>query len=356
MRTNIFKSIILVLLSIGLTTMAFSAKKHGDFSKPNKKVFNINKGALLDIDCEFTDIKAFNWDKDQISVEVIITVDAKNEEKANDKFDRVHVKLSGTSDVVNIKTSLSNDYFGNHNNNIDIEVLIYYPEYIQLKLENEFGNSLFENINESVDVDISYGNFTAGNLISNELDLKAEFGKIEVIRFQAGDAHVSYGEFAAQIVGDLRLESEFSSNEIDYAEKVNVHSAYDKIYFRKLNSGRIEQEFTNLRINKLTKNLKMTTSYGSFKLDNIAIDFETIDIESEFTGLILYLNTNTSFGFQVSSDMGSFKYPKDLATVTKYQKEMFELEIEGYFGNTEDPKSQLILNLENASASIKIND
>jgi len=355
MKTNILKTIAWVILSALTISPAFSAKR-SDYNKPVNKQFNINQGALLSINSEFTDIKAINWDKNIISIEVNITVDAKNEEKAQDRFERVNIDIDGDADKVSIYTSLDNSYFGNKNNNIDIEILIYYPEHIQLDLDNEFGNSIFENISGAVDVDVSYGNFIADHLTSSELDLEAEFGKIEVNRFQAGSIDVAYSSFTAEIVGALKLDSEFSSNDMEQVEHLEMNSAYDKIYIGEVGTAVIEKEFTSLRIGKLNKHLQLETSYGSFKLSEISPDFEMINIRSEFTGINLRMAKNPSFAFKVSADMGDFNYPKDLARITMLEKEMFELSLEGYFGQSKGESPKLILNLENANATLKIND
>ncbi len=356
MKTKIFKTALLVFLSTLFILPVFSAKQ-SDFSKAFKKDFNINQGALLSINCEFTDIKAINWDKDIISVEVNITVDAKNDSQAQDKFEKVNIDVQGNTSKVTIITSLKNSYFGNsNNNNIDIEVLIYYPEHIQLELDNEFGSSIFENISGSVNAEVAYGNFIADQLTSTELDLDAEFGKIEVNRFQGGSVEVAYGGFTAEVAGILKLDSEFSSNDIDQVERLELESAYDKIYLGQVNTALIEQEFSSLRIDKLKKQLLLETAYGSFKLNEIAPNFEMIIIESEFTGITLRFAKDPSFAFKVAAEMGDFNYPKELAKITMLEKEMFKLSLEGYFGNAKGENPKLVLDIENASANIKVNE
>jgi len=356
MKTKQFKTLLVYTLIALFITPAFSAQR-GDFSKPIKEEHQISKGALLELDCEFTNIKAHNWDKDVISIEINITVDAKNKEKAQDKFKRVKVEIQASSDRVYLSTRLAENYFGNgKNNNIEIEAIIYYPEHIRLSVDNEFGSSFFEDIAGKVDVDIAYGNFRANNLTSSELDLEVEFGKIEVNRFQAGDVDVAYGGFTAQIVGDLHLESEFSSNEMESVEHIRLSSAYDKVYIGQLGGAIMDNEFTGLRIDQLNKSLKLETSYGSLKVNNIAEDFKKININSEFTGVKLYFSDNPSFAFKVSAEMGDFNYPKDLAHITMVEKEMFELSMEGYFGEAKGADPKLLLDLSNATATIKVND
>ena len=54
--------------------------------------------------------------------------------------------------------------------------------------------------------------------------------------------------------------------------------------------------------------------------------------------------------------MGDFNYPKNLAHITMLEKEMFELTLKGYFGEAKGMSPKLILNLSNASATIRIDE
>lgn len=355
MKTKNTIHLVLSMFMLVLFLLPISLLAKGDFSKPTKKEFNIDKGAKLSLNCEFTGIKAYNWDKDVISIEVTVTVDAKNQSKADDKFERVIVEMSGNSSLVELRTGLGSGYFNNKNNNsIDIDVLIYYPSHISLELDNEFGSSFFENIEGPVDVDVSYGNFEANNLSSDQLDLEAEFGQINVKRFQAGKVKVAYGGFTAQVAAVIKLDSEFSSNEIETVSQLDLETAYDKNFFGEVSVVFAESEFSSIRIDQLEKHIELNIDYGSIKIRDIASDFDKININSEFTGVDLYFKSPANFAFKASSEMGNINYPKDLAKITYLEKEMMELDIEGYFGNAKGQSPKLILSMENATANIKI--
>lgn len=340
-------------LALFISSTAISKPK-GDFTKPYKKEFEINKGATLKINSEFTDIKAYNWNKDVISIEVTVSVDAKNESKAQDKFNKVTVNMDGSSDLVSLVTGYKSNFSNNGKNHLDIEVLIYYPSHIQLDLKNEFGSCLFENIDNMTRVQVAYGNFEAQHLNHSELDIDVEFGKVSVQKFQAGKVEVAYGGFDAQYVGMLNLDSEFSSVEIEEINQIELETAYDKVYIGGSNVAFIDSEFSSIRIDEIAKSLQLEVAYGSFKLKSIHPDFDKIKINSEFTGIALYFKKPLNFAFTAEAEMGSFNYPKELAKITYLEKEMMELSLKGYFGNAKDKKPKLEVSLENASATIKV--
>lgn len=355
MKTQILKNKMVILLTAALFILPGLVSAKGDFSKPTKKEFEINKNALLRLNCEFTDVKAYNWDKNIISIEVTVTVDASSQSKAEDKFDKVLIEMSGTKSEVTLTTGLKKGYFDkNNDNNIDIEVIIYYPADVSLNIDNEFSSCFFEDIDGSVDLDLSFGNFEARNLTSTELNLEVEFGQINVKRFQAGKVEVAYGGFTADVAGALKLDSEFSNNEVELVDHLELETAYDKNYFGTITAAFINSEFSSVRMDQLKKHLELTVAYGSFNLKSISSTFEKIHINSEFTGVDLYFDSPLNFAFKASADMGSIDYPKDLAKITFIEKEMMEMNLEGYFGNAKGQSPKLILEVENASANINI--
>jgi hypothetical protein len=352
MKTQTFFSAITATLLIGILALPSALFAKGDFSKPIKKEFNINKNATLNIDCEFTDIKAFNWNKDVISVEVTVTVDAGSEKQAASRFEKVNVILDGTPSLVNLKTSLNNDYFGGNNNNVDIDVVIYYPAHIQLILNNEFGHCVFQDIEGKATIEMEYGNFDAQNLTSTELDIDMEFGQIKVGRFQGGKIEVSYGGFTTQVAGILTLDSEFSGNEIDHVDHLEMETSYDKNSFGTIRKAIVVSEFSSNKIDLLQKYLDMRISYGSLNVKQIENAFEMITINSEFSGVDLTFTNPANFAFKASIEMGNFNYAKDIAKITLLEKEMFDLELEGYFGQAKGQTPKLIVNISNANANI----
>lgn len=353
MKTRLLITSILSFTLALLFSTNVQSKTKGDFTKPYKKEFSINKGATLKVNSEFTDIKAYNWNKDVISIEVTVSLDAKNESKAEDRFNKIIVDMNGSSDLVTLTTGFKSNISNNGNNHIEIEALIYYPSHIQLDLDSEFGSCLFENIDGIVNAKLAYGDFDVQKLNHNELDVDVEFGKFRAQKFQAGKIEVAYGGFECQYVGVLNLDSEFSSVEIEEVNQIELETAYDKIFIGNCDVAFIESEFSGIRIDEISKSLELDIAYGNFNLKSINTDFDRIKIKSEFTGFTLYFNEPLNFAFKAEAEMGDFNYPKSLAKVTYLEKEMMELSIEGYFGNAKGQEPKLIINLENGSATVK---
>jgi len=101
------KLTLLVVSIFAFTLQSANAKE--EYKKNIKESFDISKDAKLVLKNKFGKIHCENWDKNSISIEVEITVDASNQEKANKYFEKINVDIKG-------------NLFSNINNKEDIKI------------------------------------------------------------------------------------------------------------------------------------------------------------------------------------------------------------------------------------------
>lgn len=326
-----------------------------EYTKSTSKSFDVSPGVLLKITTEFGEVKAHNWDKQKISIEATITVDASSQSKADERFKRINLEIEGGKDLVSILSKIESSFFGKASNNISIDFLIYYPADCRLKLDSEFGSAFFEDIKGNTDIKMEYGSFHANNLSSINNQIEISFGKFQVAKMTEGDIEVSYGGCEIDEVKNLNLRSSFSGNvNIEKVGDLILKSSYDKVSIGEAENINGSTQFSGFTLQKIHKNLKMKTAYGSFKVYSIAPDFELVDLNSEFCSLKLYVDAASNFTFYTDVQLGSFNYPKEKVTVTNFQKDVTDLMVEGYFGDKGKAKGHMRLSVDNASANINI--
>ncbi len=351
-KLNKFRTLGLsVLMLLLMSSTSFAT----EYTKTTSKSFDVKPGVLLDINAEFGDIKAHNWDKQKISIEATITVDASSQSKANDRFERIKLEIEGGKDLVSIISSLESGFFNKSSNNISIDFLIYYPADSRLKLNMEFGSAFFEDIKGETDIDMEYGSFNANNLSSLVNKIEISFGKFQVSKMTEANVEIDYGGCEIEEVNKLNLRTSFSGNvNIEKVGDLILKSSYDKVSIGEANNISGSCQFTGFTLQNIKKNLKMKASFGSFKVYSIDKNFELIDLNSEFCGLKLYVDVASNFTFYTDVELGSFNYPKENITVTNFQKDVTDLMVEGYFGSKEKAKGNMRLSVDNASINISL--
>ena len=353
MMKNIKNKLKTIGLSIVALLLFSSTAFATEYTKSTSKSFDVKAGVLLDINTEFGEIKAYNWDKQKISVEATITVNAGSQSKADERFKRIKLEIEGGKDLVSIISRIESGFFNKSSNNISIDFIIYYPANSRLKLNSEFGSAFFEDINGATDIDVEYGNFNANNLYSTNNKIQVSFGKFQASSVAEGNIEIEYGGCEIEESNKLNLRTSFSGNvNLEKVGDLILKSSYDKVSIGEAKSITGSLEFSGFKLDQLQKNLKMKTAYGSFKVYSIAPDFELIDLSSEFCSLKLYVDENSNFTFYTDVELGSFNYPKEKITITNFQKDVTDLMMEGYFGSKEKAKGTMRLSVDNASANI----
>ncbi len=343
-------SLSLVIMLLGSSTVLAT-----EYTKTSSKSFDVKSGALLDLNTEFGDIKAYNWDKQKISIEATITVSASSQSKADERFRRIQLEINGDKNIVSVLSKIESGFFNKNGNNISIDFIIYYPSDIRLKMNLDFGSAFFEDIKGATDIEVSYGSFNANNLSSVNNEIQISFGKLQVATVEAGNIEIEYGGCEIEESKTLDLRTSFSGNvNIEKVGKLLLKSAYDKVSIGEANEISGGVEFTSFTLQRINTSLDMKAAYGGFKVYSINPNFKLIDLRSEFCGLKLYVDANSNFTFYADVELGSFDYPKEKVTITNFQKDVTELMMEGYFGTKEKAKGNMRLSVEHASATINL--
>ncbi|MCK4406119.1 MAG: hypothetical protein KAV44_00445, partial [Bacteroidales bacterium] len=116
-------------LAIVLSLITYNVKAGKEkFVKKINNEYAINKDALLSVSNKYGDINCINWDKNVIAIDVTITVVARNKEKADDIFDRINIKISGSKSKVEAVTEISNSSCSWDNGKFTIDYDIKMPK------------------------------------------------------------------------------------------------------------------------------------------------------------------------------------------------------------------------------------
>ena len=152
MKKNLFKSILLVLLLPIFGFTADNPKEKYEKSTTIKKEFKVNADALLKIKNKYGNVDIISWDKNTISIEVVITVNGSDENDVEKRLKDIYVEFDATSSEVSAKTiiekSSSNwSWWGrNKRLNYKINYTVKMPITNNLDLEKTFGNPFLNSL------------------------------------------------------------------------------------------------------------------------------------------------------------------------------------------------------------------
>ena len=139
-----------------------------EVTKEFHKEYKAGPNTTLDINNKYGDVVIQSWDQDQVVIDVKITVELPSQEKAQKLLDYIDVSFSESESLISAKTVIDDNFtfkgWGGDSKKFSIDYNIKMPAGTSLALANKYGNTDIDELNGQVNLDIKYGNLTAGKL------------------------------------------------------------------------------------------------------------------------------------------------------------------------------------------------
>jgi hypothetical protein len=345
MKKSNYKSGMFFFISLFLISSALSAE---EVTKEFHKEY-IAGTKTLEISNRYGDVVISSWDKDQIIIDVKVTVDMSNREKAQKLLDYIDVQFSEGTNVISAKTVIDNNFnfsgWGD-SKRFKIDYNIKMPVGTDLTLSNKYGNTDIDELHGLMDLDIKYGNLTAGKLTRGNIkplsQLNLAYGKGTIDEtgwLNLTERYVGSMEIAKSQA--ILLDSKYSKIMLGETSSVVGESKYDNIKIDNIKNLVLENGYTEVNIGELTKKLTYSGSYGSFSIETIPAGFESLDVETHYMGVKLGINETASYKLEAKVSYGGLKYNEDNFKNQRRIVENNSTELSGTVGNEENPSSRV---------------
>jgi hypothetical protein len=357
MKKPIYKSGMFFLISLFLISSALPAE---ELTKEIHKEYTAGT-KTLDINNKYGDVIIQSWDKDQIVIDVKVTVNMSNKEKAQKYLDQIDVQFSEGTNVISARTVIENNFNFNgwgESKKFSIDYNIKMPVGTDLTLANKYGNTEIDELHGLMDLDIKYGNITAGKLTRGNIKplsrLNLAYGKGTINEtgwFNLTERYV--GSMEIEKSQALLLDSKYSKLILGETSSIVGETKYDNIKIENIKNLVLENGYTEVSIGELTKKLSYTGSYGSFSIDRIPAGFESIDIETHYMGVNLGIEESASYKLEAKVSYGGLKYNEDGFKNQRRIVENNSTELSGTVGKEENPSSKV--NIVASYGTVRLN-
>ena len=294
--------IIISILSVGKTAVA------EEKTKELYEAWAAISVQTLDITNKYGEVKVTNNRADSVTIAVTITVEARDEKRADDLLDKIEVEFRRSGSTVKAVTTISNNFKSHGKFSIDYEINI--PSDMNLKIANKYGNTFVNKLTGHGTFNIQYGNFSANELLGEETNITLAYGNANIVAGGNIIAQVKYSPISFGEIKDLKLESKYSDITVEEGKVLDIESKYDKLNFEEVESVTANTKYSHLKIEELDKSLKIETGYGSVRVSQVAADFESISITNSYGQISLGLD-EASYYVDASCQYCGISYPED---------------------------------------------
>jgi hypothetical protein len=302
--------IIVVLNLIFLTLSPLSAQKETE-TRNFIKTIPVGKESTLEVMNKYGTVQITTWNKDSAYIRAEVKAYAKDASKLGKMFDGITVNITDSKYIVRAETEFTsniNTLFESfkgmtskiisYDSRVEINYYINIPEYLNMKIENKYGDVYMEDNTGELRLNISNGSLRA-NSIGKNSTIKMVFCDAKINSMVSGNIDASFSEISLGTVEDLSINSISSKYDIKKAGIIHGESKRDKFFIDNVESLQGNSYFTDYKISNVKKELNLNARYGSVNADLIEKGFESIDISSGYSDISLNFDPASSYTLDV---------------------------------------------------------
>lgn len=350
METLSFKalavSVSFMLIPV-FTTLAQSTVK----TKAIKKEFVVGQDVKLNVETSFGKVHCNVWDKNLMTINALITADARSEKDAQSLLDKITTEITGNSSLVEITTKIGNTGSSGKSKSFSIDYTINMPRSTTITVSNRFGDLFIDETTAPAKINIEYGNLTINRLThpSSVIAMKFSNGTIN----EAGDfkLNLEYSTFKIKNASDINCTTKFTTLDLGKLSTLVIDSEYDTYKFNEIKTLTGDGKFSTLDIEQLNQKLDLNVEYGGLDVESVSPSFSLINIVASFNGINIGIPSSASYQLNADVSFGECRYPK-ASSVTVTEKSFTSKLYTGKVGSSNTPSAKV--NIKGKNSDIKL--
>jgi hypothetical protein len=301
------------LVACALLLLVFKTAEAQNSSETRSfmKTFPVGRENTLELTNKYGTVQVTTWKKDSAYIRAEIKAYAPSQDKLTSMFDGVTISFAEAGSVVKAQTvftqninRLFESFKGmtskiiSYDSKIEINYYVNVPEYLNLKIDNRYGDLYMESCTGKLSASVSNGSFKA-NSLGKESSVTLSFCDAAISSISSGTIDASFSEISADYIGDVSINSISSKFDLKKAGRVLFESKRDKFTINTIESMRGNSYFTDFNVNDLKKELSLTNRYGNITTETIDKGFESINLNSGYADIFLNFAENSSYNLDV---------------------------------------------------------
>jgi len=346
-RITIFALLLILLLGIK------GAKAHDEYTKVIKKEFPIPSDGQLIINNKFGKVHCNNWEKNAISFEITVTVEASDEKAAAKLLDQIDFIFNINPTQVEAKTRFGENG-SRGKSRMKIDYMVYMPAVINLNLTNNFGDIFINEVTGKTKINLGYGNLEVNKLGNSDNQLEIEFSKANVNWMKGAVVILKYSGMDIRYAGSLYLDSKFSNLDAGNIISMNMNFEGGALDMESSSTVKSKSKFSDLDIGRLEKTLNLDIQYGSCKIHEMPSDFASIIVNNKFGAVTIGLDEKANYQLDAELKFCDLDYSSGTSKFSYRSVSPTEKVLKGVIGvGNENPAAKVQVRSEYGNVALK---
>lgn len=346
--------ILISILSTFAYAISFSSQEISDCVV--LKSFAADNNTSLKINNRYGTITVVDSQVDSVTICGTLVIDHANPQIALKSQSLIVMDITSDGNEISVKTNYDDRFFSpslsSGRKSFNVNYVVKTPSYINLSIENSFGDVILDDISGSINISLSHGNLTCSRLLRdnvkplNSITLNHSRAKIPEAKWLIVEAyHSPYVEIAK--CQALSVISEYSTIDIGNVNSIVFSSKSDIYSINKVTNCISETWLTKTKISEIKDIFRATAEMSSFRIDKVERGFSEMEIIGNNSAFTIVCDGSNSFMLTAKADNAAIVVPeayKDKITRKSESNVVFSLS--GLVGTDQNTLSRV-----NASVS-----
>ena len=341
------------ILVLALCISINSQAAKDEYSKNKHEEYDVNKETVLVISNKYGNVDVTNWQQDKVSIDVTVTVDHRREEKAREMLEDIAVNINKQNNTIEAITDFDRNFgssgglfdFGDDSKEFTVNYEVKMPPYLNLELENKYGDVFINEITGRAEIAVKYGNFKANKILRDNtkplshLDLAYSNGNIGEVNWLKLTLKYTPNNCEIEKAKALIAVTKYSKLNVEQASSIVCESKYDNYRLGELSNLVCEAKYTDFRIDQVNKKIDLVSQYGDFTVSKVPGDFESIKVENKYGKVNIDIDEDASYQLKGEAEYAGIDFPSS-ENISRIEKNT-EMKISGRVGNDESTNSKV---------------
>jgi len=345
------KHATLLVLAVFFSVNLQAAKD--EYSKNKHKEYDVNEKTLLVLSNKYGNVNVTNWEQDRVSIDVKITVDQRKEDEARALLEDINVSIDKHDNTIEATTEFARNFnrsgglfsFGDDSKEFTINYEVKMPRYLNLELENNYGDVFINEITGRADISVKYGNLKANKILRDnskplsQVNLAYSNGSIGEVNWLKITLKYTPNNCNIEKAKALIAVTKYSKLNVQQASSLVCESKYDNYRLGSLSNLVCEAKYTDFRVDRVSKKIDVVSQYGDFEVSKVPMEFEKIKVDNKYGRVNIGIDKNASYQLKGEANYADIDFPGS-GNVSRIEKNT-ETKVSGRVGKDENTKSEV---------------
>lgn len=290
-------------------------------TKSYTRSFNANTATTVEVINKYGSIFVSTWNKDSVRINISFKISEKNENRFKKIKENIDFKLAKDQNRITAQTifgskysSLIKDiaeatnYLSSNDDQSKIEYKIWIPEYVNLSIDNKYGDIILPSLKGNVNINLSNGNLQAKD-IDGKTELNLAFSDADLHNLRQLNSSLNFVHLNINKIGSMTLNSRSSEIRAAEIETLRLNSRRDNIIIQSSNSIFGEGYFSKLSLNRIIKECQLKVTYGTLSKIKLDQKFNTLVLDSRNCDINLALLTPIEYNALIKAPNSKLELP-----------------------------------------------